>query len=170
MDNKQGYVDPDPFGRETDNLVLKCEECIARLKSVETQISELKKKREEIFDEIKSVNIIIEKQEIASRTFFEEIEDGVAQIKASKYLLGRKNRKELIRTIRSETKLRITKICEAEREQDKLTRRVEGLFKEWLEINKEINYLKNVRENEYNNLITIEDRLYNLRNDSYVKW
>jgi malate synthase len=170
MDNKQGYTDPDPFGIITEQLVSKCEECIERLKSVETKISDLKEKREEIFDVIKSVNVIIEKQEIASRTFFEEIEDGVAQIKASKYLLGKRNQKELIRTLRSETKLKITNICEAEREQDKLMRRVEGLFKEWLAINKEIDYLNNVRENEYNNLIKIDDRLYNLRNDSGVKW
>ena len=44
MVNKQGYVDPDPFGIETDQLVSKRKERIARLKSVETKIGELKKK------------------------------------------------------------------------------------------------------------------------------
>ncbi len=167
MVNKQGYTDPDPFGIESARLVSECEECIARLKSVEKRISELKKIREETFDVIKSVNVIIEKQDIASRTFFEEIEDGVAQIKASKYSLGRRNQKELIRTIRSATKLQITKICEAESEQEELAGRICGMFNKWLEINKEINYLKNVRENEYNKLLKI---LSILSNDTDVKW
>ena len=41
------------------------------------------------------------------------------------------------------------------------------MFQEWLEINKEINYLINVREEEYNNYIGI---LGTLSNDFDVKW
>ena len=167
MVNKQGYVDPDPFGIETDQLVSKRKECIARLKSVETKIGELKKKKKIIFDEIKSVNAKNEKPELASRTLLEEIVDADAQVKGSKYFFEEKNQKDLIRSLRSEIKLKITKICEAEREQEKLTERVEVLFKEWLEVNREIYYLINVREKEYNNYIGV---LCALSNDFDVKW
>ena len=102
MVNKQGYVDPDPFGIETDQLVSKRKECIARLKSVETKIGELKKKKKIIFDEIKSVNAKNEKTELASRTLLEEIVDADAQVKGSKYFFEEKNQKDLIRSLRRE--------------------------------------------------------------------